>query len=155
MGPVCTEQSVLDRAFAFDSGSGFDGLVVANNGNGTLALFEGGEEGLSLMSTASDPELPSPTALVYAGIDGSQVQFYAAPVPLEPVESPQPVLAQLVPLQESSLALVGTLLILTIESPTDEADLAPAERGDSISRALLRHGRPGGPESAHPGPGRQ
>src|SRR4051812_18573622 len=135
MGPVCTEQSVLDCAFDFDSGSGFDGLVVANNGNGTLALFEGGEEGLSLMSTASDPELPSPTALVYAGIDGSQVQFYAAtegreaaalvalslggvaaaPVPLEPVGSPQPVLAQLVPLQESSLALVGTLLILTIE----------------------------------------
>ena len=52
--------------------------MVANNGDGTLALFEGGDDGLSLMSTSSDPELPSPTALVYAGVDGGQVQFYAA-----------------------------------------------------------------------------
>ena len=29
-------------AFEFRSGSGFDNLVVANNGDGTFALLEGG-----------------------------------------------------------------------------------------------------------------
>jgi hypothetical protein len=45
----------------------------------------------------------------------------------EPSERTTPVLAQLVPLQESSLALVGTLLILTIDSATNEATLESAE----------------------------
>ena len=31
-----------DAAFAFESGSGFDDLVVGNAGDGELALFEGG-----------------------------------------------------------------------------------------------------------------
>ena len=45
-------------------------------------------------------------------------------------------LAQLVPLQESSLALVGTLLILTIESPSNEADLTrPKPRRPRRSRS--------------------
>ena len=65
-------------AFAFSSGSGFDDLVVGNNGDGVLALFEGGADGLTLISTATEPDLPSPTALVFAGLTGGQVQFYAA-----------------------------------------------------------------------------
>ena len=38
-------------AFDFSSGSGFDNLVVANNGDGTFALLEGRLEGLNLTST--------------------------------------------------------------------------------------------------------
>ena len=43
-----------------------------------LALFEGGPEGLSLTSTATEPNLPDPTALAFSALTGGQVQFYAA-----------------------------------------------------------------------------
>jgi hypothetical protein len=125
-------------AFAFAAGSGFEDLVVGNGGNGVLALFEGGTDGLSLTSTTSEPDLPSPTALVFAGLAGGEVQFYAATEGREaaalvalslggqiapgPVLTPSPTVAvaQLVPLQESSLALAGTLLIVTLESPAGD-----------------------------------
>ena len=44
-------------AFEFSSGSGFDNLVVANNGDGTFALLEGGPDGLNLTSTETEPGL--------------------------------------------------------------------------------------------------
>ena len=59
-----------DAAFAFSSGNGFEDLVVGNAGDGELALFEGGPGGLSLMSDTTDPNLPSPTAMVFAGLAG-------------------------------------------------------------------------------------
>src|SRR5262249_48207644 len=49
-----------DTAFAFSSGSGFEDLVVGNEGDGALALFDGGAAGLSLMSVESEPGLPAP-----------------------------------------------------------------------------------------------
>ena len=148
-------------AFAFSSGSGFDDLVVGNNGDGVLALFEGGADGLSLISTATDPDLPSPTALVFAGLTGGQVQFYAATEGREAAAlvalslsgasaapcprsrpSRRPAVAQLVPLQESSLALVGTLLIVTIDSPAGRGrHHQPGRgRGDDGRRFLARDG---------------
>lgn len=138
-------------AFEFSSGSGFDNLVVANSGDGTLALFEGGPDGLTPFSTGTDPELPNPTDLAFSALTGGEVQFYGATegreaavlvalslvsetAPEEPSPSPSPpaapslnTVAQLVPLQESSLALVGSLLITTIGSPGNEASLTPAE----------------------------
>jgi hypothetical protein len=123
-------------AFAFGSGSGFEDLVVGNGGNGVLALFEGGTGGLTLTSTTTEPDLPSPTGLVFAGLAApGAVQFYAATEGREaavlvalslggqiapgpaPGPSPTVAVAQLVPLQESSLALAGTLLIVALESP--------------------------------------
>ena len=65
-------------AFSFSSGSGFDDLVVGNGGDGVLALFEGSDEGLTLTSSETNPDLPSPSALVFAGLAGGDVQFYAA-----------------------------------------------------------------------------
>ena len=59
-------------------GTGLDGLVVANNGDGNIALFEGGENGLSLTSILSAPGLPNPSALALASITGSSLEFYAA-----------------------------------------------------------------------------
>ena len=56
-------------AFAFESTSGFEDLVVGNTGDGVLALFEGGQDGLTLMSTQVEPDLPSPTALAFSAPD--------------------------------------------------------------------------------------
>jgi hypothetical protein len=132
-------------AFSFSASSGFDDLVVGNGGDGVLALFEGSDQGLSLSSTETNPDLPSPSALVYAGLTGGQVQFYGASEGREAaalvalslggeiatltsaVAPVTPAVAQVVPLQESSLALVSTLLITTVPSPTTEVNLEPAE----------------------------
>jgi hypothetical protein len=134
-----------DAAFSFSSGSGFDNLVVGNGGDGVLALFEGSDQGLSLSSSETNPDLPSPSALVYAGLAGGQVQFYAATEGREaaalvtlslggeitaqpgPAAPPTPIVAQLVPVQESSLAIVGTLLIVTLPSSTGEVNLESSE----------------------------
>ena len=47
--------------------------------------------------------------------------------PPSPLPSPTPPVAQLVPLQESSLALVGTFLITTLPSSGTEVNLGPVE----------------------------
>jgi hypothetical protein len=132
-------------AFSFSSSSGFDNLIVGNGGDGVLALFEGSEQGLSLSSSETNPDLPSPSALVYAGLTGGQVQFYGATEgreaaalvalslggeiapALAAVAPVTPAVAQVVPLQESSLALVGTFLITTLPSANTEVNLEPAE----------------------------
>ena len=133
-------------AFEFSSSTGFDDLVVGNNDDGVLALFEGGEDGLSLISTETDPNLPSPSDLAFATLAGGQVQFYAAtegresaelvafslsgatpgqsPSSQQPAESPSPAL---IPLEESALALVTTFLVLTVDTTGDEFNVAEAE----------------------------
>jgi parallel beta-helix repeat protein len=143
-------------AFAFSASSGFEDLVVGNGGDGALALFEGGPQGLSLSSTEFNPDLPSPSSLAFTGVAGGQVQFFAAtegreaavlvalsltgtsgastsPSAITPV-IPESV-AQLVPLQESSLALVGTLLVVTIETPVGELSETTAQTGTALSPA--------------------
>jgi hypothetical protein len=137
-------------AFAFSASSGFEDLVVGNGGDGALALFEGGPQGLSLSSTEFNPDLPSPSSLAFTGVAGGQVQFFAATEGREAAilvalsltgtsgtstaastitpAIPETV-AQLVPLSESSLALVGTLLVVTIESPAGELSEATGQTG--------------------------
>jgi hypothetical protein len=73
-------------AFDFGAGSGFEDLVVGNSGDGSLALFEGGAEGLSLASAATEPDLPDPTALALSSLTGDDVQFYAATAGREAAE---------------------------------------------------------------------
>ena len=63
-----------ETAFAFSSEGGFDDLVVGNSGDGELALFEGGESGLDMISTEADPNLPSPTDLAFSAVTGGQVR---------------------------------------------------------------------------------
>src|SRR5262249_33007576 len=72
-------------AFAFDS-DGFENLVVGNAGDGVLARFEGGPDGLTLASAASEPSLPEPSALIFSALSGGQVQFYAATAGREAAE---------------------------------------------------------------------
>ncbi|MFI5454651.1 MAG: FG-GAP-like repeat-containing protein [Isosphaerales bacterium] len=169
-----------DTAFAFGSG-GFEDLVVGNGGDGVLSLFEGGPGGLGLTSAATEPNLPDPTALAFSALTGGQVQFYAATAGHEsaelvamslgidtapissstatPVANP---VAQLVPLSESSLPLVATVLTLTIAVPGDELNLGLAETqatavaaflpgtGVSVGQGLSSQGRggPGGDDGA-------
>jgi hypothetical protein len=154
-------------AFSFEASSGFDDLVVGNAGDGVLALFEGSANGLNLSSTETMPDLPSPSALVYAGLAGGQVQFYAANEGREAAilvalsltgESglPGPAgtgagtgaitpsipenVAQLVALSESSLALVGSLLVVTVESPAAELTFGSAEIESATSNGALAAG---------------
>ncbi len=153
-------------AFAFSSDTGFDNLVVGNGGDGVLVLFEGSSAGLTLSASETVSGLPSPSSLAFASLSGGQVQFYAATQGQEAaalvalslgggeisaisaLASPASSgVAQLVPLQESSLALVGTLLTLTIDSSAGETEAlaaiavsaaAPASLGQSIgSRGLI------------------
>ncbi len=71
-------------AFAFSSSSGFDDLVVANNGDGTLALFEGSADGLTLFSTETLFELPNPTALAFSRWQAARSSFTRPPKAVRP-----------------------------------------------------------------------
>ncbi len=145
--------------------------MVGNGGDGVLALFEGSDQGLTLTSSAINPDLPSPSDLVYAGLAGGDVQFYAASsgreaaalvalslggeiAPITPPPSPTPTVAQLVPLQESSLALVGTFLVTTLPSSAIELSLGPAETEVAPTVSLSTAGPAGlGQGPVAPGPG--
>ena len=114
-------------AFRFSSGSGFDNLVVANNGDGHLALLEGGPDGLNL-ETETEPLL-HPTAWLFE-FTGGQVQIYAATEGSEAATlltfqlggetGGMPMVPGLQPLRDSALPLIATLLTLTIETSTAE-----------------------------------
>src|SRR5262249_13829475 len=136
---------------------------------------------------ASEPNLPDPTALAFSTLTGGQVQFYAATAGRESAElvalslgieaapisssaatpAANPV-AQLVPLSESSLPLVATVLTLTIVVSGDEFNLGPVETqatavaaflpgtGSFVGQALPSQGHVGngdddGPESEESG----
>src|SRR5206468_3277767 len=124
-------------AIAF-SDDGVDGLLVANEGDGVLALFLGGPGGLELAGTMERPEVPNPTSLAFDSLSGDVLQFYAATAGVEAatrlqfnlgdggaagngIASPEPspttttLVARLQPLGESSLAIVATLLTVTAE----------------------------------------
>ena len=125
-------------AIAFSDG-GEEGLLVANEGDGNLALFLGGLDGLeALEETMASPDVPNPTALAFDALSGNVLQFYAGTAGIEaatllqfnlgdegatggglasPTPSPTPVqaVASLQPLGGSSLAIVATLLTTTTE----------------------------------------
>ena len=131
-----------DAAFSFSSGSEFDNLVVGNGGDGVLALFEGGPDGLSLISTETEPGLPNPTDLAFWAFTGGQVQFYAATEGSEAATlltfqlggetGGMPTVPGLQPLHDSALPLIATLLTLTIETSTAEFDLS-ATNGEAAA----------------------
>jgi hypothetical protein len=123
-------------AFTFSTQNGFDNLVVGNTGNGVLAIFEGTPKGLVLESRVSMRELRHATALEFLGMSGHDLWFYVVPrsqvggvvevlslsglnnsssqpSPTPPASSG---VAQLVPLHDSSLALIATLLPMTTDT---------------------------------------
>jgi hypothetical protein len=145
-----------DAAFAFTTSTGFEDLVVGNAGDSALALFEGGPNGLTLMSTEFEPSVPSPTDLAFAALTGGQVQFYAATAGRESAElvslslsieastssslsaaAAQNTVAQLVALHETSLPLVTTVLTLTISVSGAELNIGLVETEETAVAAFL------------------
>jgi hypothetical protein len=146
-------------AVSFSSGS-LDGLVVANNGDGSIALFEAGSGGLSLISTEFNPALPSPTGLALGALANGTLDVYAATAGREAATlltfligggaaSPLPgggavEVPALLPLTGSPLTLISTLLVVTVQTTdieaqgaeTEAADLATAAPSVSIGQSL-------------------
>ena len=68
-----------DAAFAVDpTHSGIMDLVVANGGDGRLAVFQGGDSGLQLAGVITQAGVPSPTALAPGSSGGEGLDFFAA-----------------------------------------------------------------------------
>jgi FG-GAP-like repeat len=119
------------------SGNGLDNLVVSNNADGNISLFEAGDNGLSLSSVISSSGLPNPSALALASFSNSGMEFYAtndgeasASVLGFQLEESSAVStasasgasASLVSLNESSLALLGTMLTISLETTSNEME---------------------------------
>jgi hypothetical protein len=68
-----------DAAFALDPGhSGVMDLVVANGGDGHMAVFRGGSDGPQLAGVIAQASVPDPTALVPGSSGGDGFDFFAA-----------------------------------------------------------------------------
>jgi large repetitive protein len=153
----------IDPTAAFEAGlPGFgQDLVVANNGDGNIALFEPGANGLSLSSVLTSAGLPNPSGLALASVTGGNLEFYASTdgetsasllgFQLEEGGATSGLAgseaggsASLVSLNEGSLALLGTLLTISLQT-TDEsssegsaaaAAAGPGAAGQSLLGAL-------------------
>ncbi len=194
--------AAVEETFA----GGTTGLLVANNGDGRLSFFVGGDAGLEFVSTFEDASLPHPTSLtsdslgdVFGGTEGvdaaipialgldlasegtttgettgesggETVGTTAGPIEIGSVEAaanaPEPETADvqsslLQPLAGSSLALVATLFVGTVEPSEGESiALETAAEGAAIEAtsgqaALPNQGRPGngGPDGPDDGEG--
>jgi hypothetical protein len=67
-----------DAAIAFPTGNGMMDLVVANSGDGRLALLQAGNSGLQLAGIITPSNLPAPTSLIPGSYDGNAIDFIAA-----------------------------------------------------------------------------
>ncbi len=65
-------------ALAVNGSNGFDDLVVANQGDGTVSLLEGSSQGLVLATSAVTPGVPNPSALALSSLSGDTVNVDAA-----------------------------------------------------------------------------
>ena len=113
----------------FHSGNGFDNLIVANNGDGHVALLEGSAEGL-ILDPDTIRELLNPTALAFSSLHRRPGPVYAATEGSEAATlltfqlggetGGMPTVPGLQPLRDAALPLIATLLTLTIETSTAE-----------------------------------
>jgi hypothetical protein len=122
--------------FAVLPEAGAASLVVANSGNGSISLFEGGSNGFTLDTSISSSGLPNPSSLALASFSNSGIEFWttndgeqsASLVGFNLEESSAETSSAvssptLLSLNSSSLALVGSLLTvsLDLESETTES----------------------------------
>jgi len=122
-------------AFAIPGTGDVPSILVVANSDPNFALFKIGENGPVLSSLQSPSGLPNPSGLALASFGGGNVEFYAttdgeesatllgfetavAAPGLSLTSSPGST-AQLLSLNETSLALIGTLLTLTIETQNE------------------------------------
>ena len=137
-----------ELAFTFHTDNGFDNLAVGNTGNGVLAIFQGTANGLVLQCTLTMRELRHASALEFLAASPDSLWFYVVPKNdvdgvvealnlttsgfasnhlTAGTQSSSSGVAQLVPLQESSLALIGTLLPLSTNSSPAAAPSSPGD----------------------------
>jgi hypothetical protein len=143
-------------AFAVSlTGDGLESLAIANSGDGLFTLL-GGTEDLAVEATVFNPALTEPSALALAAVSGNAVSFYAttagldvaftlafllpgsaasgSPVPGGSVtEGP----AQLLAPEGTSLALIGTLLTVVLETPVASSLPGPAEEQGTVDVSIL------------------
>ena len=129
-------------AFALLGTNGFEDLIVANNANGRVALLEGGPDGLTVGSVNSSLAGLGPTGLALASIHDNELEFYAATegqeaasllVLFAPSTSSTALGGQgltLLPLQESSLPLIATLLHTDVDLSASEGRSAEGVAAD-------------------------
>jgi large repetitive protein len=147
------------------NGDGLTDLLVANNGDGRLALFLGGLDGLDLAASMEDLVGLHPTALALDALTGNLLRFYVGTeggdpallelnVPAAPV-TPAVLLAQLQlqPLSESSLALIATLLIVPEDTTPGESEATNAVPAGSPDAAGALPNQPSPPVSVVDGTG--
>ena len=123
-------------AFTVTGLNGFDDLVVANNADGRVALLTGGPQGLTLAHVDDSLDLLNPTGLALASLQNNNLEVYAATAGQESatllgfslgglggsssIGGGQAL--TLLPLSDSSLPLISTLLTptLNLNAPEEE-----------------------------------
>ena len=135
-----------------DFGTGAMGLLVADNGDGHLALFLGGADGLAYAATYEEPGLPHPTALaedeagnIFGVSEGSESAIlvnlglgiagggglgggggdFGFPGPQTGSDEQQ--VAILTPLNDSTPALVETLLSVLVTTTGEPSTAIPPD----------------------------
>ena len=125
--------------------------MVANNADGNISLFQPGDNGLALTSVLSSSGLPNPSGLALASFSGANLEFYAtndgeASASLLGFQLAETTTttgltlseaggsAQLLSLNDTSLALVGTLLTLTLEMQ-DESEQSSEDASAVVASA--------------------
>jgi len=144
-------------AFAVDiTGNGIESLVVANTGDGLFTLLGGEGEGLDVTATlsAGQTDLPAPSSVVLAGVEGDSLAFYATTEAVEaaalltfilgvppsvPSAAAAPaaaIPASLLPFTETAPPLISTLLMVTI-APAPARNLPAPSSSASESSPVL------------------
>jgi hypothetical protein len=134
-------------AFALLGSNGFEDLVIANNGDGRVALLEGTPDGLALEEVNNSLGGLSPTALALASIHDNDLDVYAttegeetASLLVFSLSASSPVLGgsglTLVTLQESSLPLIATLQNSSTELNAAEGGPGAAQGETAVLAAL-------------------
>ena len=154
--------------------NGFADLVVANNGDGHLALVLGGSGGLSLSQSLSNPAAPNPTSVSFGGFADNVLSFYVSTSGREAAlemafnldgagaiagpgsapslgpSSPGVTIVQVSQLGGSSgsvLDLIANLITLTVLPENLESELESAGSGTTLLAAFS----PGGPTGSGQG----
>jgi hypothetical protein len=118
--------------FAGDfTGDGFTDLVIANNGDGVFTALLGGPDGLQIAGTLTSADVLHPTAVAFADLSAGGLSIFATEEGVESVArltfaldfgipvltpgsgepaGPRPLVSELLPLNESTLDIVATLV---------------------------------------------
>ncbi len=126
--------------------NGPQSLLVANNADGNFSLFQPDDNGLALSSVLSSSGLPNPSGLALASFTSANLEFYATNDGAESASvlgfqleesatasalsaSTAGPSAQLLSLNETSLALVGTLLTVSLNLESEAFESGEAATG--------------------------